>query len=223
MNDIIQVGPLNIYIPYLFYIGAILLSTFIGALVYRRMHDGSISKKPADIVIEYWFVFLIVWKLSYFLKHPSDLVNNPLTIIYFDGGLIGIILGFIALGLYWVRQNKRFDTPYLWQAMWSVVAIVILLIAQQGVTFIYGVTLSAIIEILSYIVILYQYAFRPNTLKLTLIISIVRWTAIVWSAFRLWAGSDSLMLIEILIALTIAVATYISEWVMERRTKGGYQ
>ncbi|MDQ0158920.1 hypothetical protein [Alkalibacillus salilacus] len=221
MNDIIQIGPLNLYLPLLFYIGGIILSGILGYFMFKRKSTQPIDKKPADVIFEYWFVFIVIWKLSYFLKKPADLIENPITIIYFDGGNLGLLFGIIALLLYSIRQKRYFRLSYQWQIAWWLLAIIILLGIEQIISLIYGYSILALLEIIVYMVIVAIYCFNSNPLDWSQILGTIRWVGINWVLFRVLDNSLDILIFEVMTVLAIAVVTYITEWIIDVRHKRG--
>ncbi|NIK10965.1 hypothetical protein [Alkalibacillus almallahensis] len=221
MNDIIQIGPLNLYIPLLFYIGGIILSGIIGNLVFNRKSTQSIDKKPGDVIFEYWFVFIVIWKLSYLFKHPADLIENPIAIIYFDGGILGILFGIIALLLYSIRQKRYFRISYLWQIAWWLLGIFIMLSIEQMISLIYGFSFIVVFEVIIYLGIVVIYFFNSQPLTWFQLLGASRWVAINWVLFRVLDNSAEIFIFEVMTVLAIAVITYIVEWIIDGRHKRG--
>ena len=71
---------------------ALVLAFLITYLVIRLRYGKHISGLLADSI----FYFVLVWKLSVILTDFNNVIKSPLSIIYFNGGLIGFYLGLIA-------------------------------------------------------------------------------------------------------------------------------
>jgi hypothetical protein len=54
------------------------------------------GKRIAGVLADSMFYFLFVWKLSVILTDFENVIKSPLSIIYFNGGSIGLYLGLIA-------------------------------------------------------------------------------------------------------------------------------
>jgi hypothetical protein len=54
------------------------------------------GKRIAGVLADSMFYFLFVWKFSVILTDFENVIKSPLSIIYFNGGQIGLYLGLIA-------------------------------------------------------------------------------------------------------------------------------
>lgn len=54
------------------------------------------GKRIAGVLADSMFYFLFVWKLSVILTDFENVIKSPLSIIYFNGGPIGLYLGLFA-------------------------------------------------------------------------------------------------------------------------------
>lgn len=72
-----------------------LIVAFVVAYSAVRVRYG---KKYAEALSDAFFYLIIVWKLSVVITDFSSVIRSPLSLIYFDGGLVGFYLGlaFIA-------------------------------------------------------------------------------------------------------------------------------
>ncbi|GAA0462074.1 hypothetical protein [Alkalibacillus silvisoli] len=220
MNDLIQIGPLNIFVPYLFYIAGIIASAVIAHLLIKRLINFPIRKKPADLVIEYWVVFIAVWKISYFINYPMDILNNPLAIIYFDGGTIGMILGFSALLLYSFYQKQKHEVSFNVQLILMLQSLFVFIIFERASLFLYGFDLYIFLEVVSYsllIVVLVWKTPKPTWFN---VFKAFRWFLITWALFRVITDEIHLYTGPLMLALFIALITFIFEWYIVAKQKG---
>lgn len=81
-----------------------LVIAFIVAYIIGRLKYG---KKTALLLGDALFYFVIVWKLSVVLTDFKTILQFPLSIIYFNGGAIGVYLGLLAAGIYLYLQLKK--------------------------------------------------------------------------------------------------------------------
>jgi hypothetical protein len=51
------------------------------------------GKLPSELLLDTFFYFIIVWKLSYIITSFTHVLKMPLSIIYYNGGLTGFYLG----------------------------------------------------------------------------------------------------------------------------------
>ncbi|MCP8616412.1 hypothetical protein [Salirhabdus salicampi] len=106
MNDLIQLGPITIFIPSALTFCLPILTYFWTYLFCNRYNDEHSSTLPGKW-FEAWLIVYAIWKFSYILIHPVKAIENPLTILYFSGGTIGLILGLIVGLLYFFIYTKR--------------------------------------------------------------------------------------------------------------------
>lgn len=53
--------------------------------------------KEIDPFLNNIFLFLVIWKLSYVITNWVDFINNPLSVLYFNGGSLGTVVAFIVV------------------------------------------------------------------------------------------------------------------------------
>ncbi len=104
MGDAWFIGPFLIQEKW----GLYALAFIISYLVLRFV----IKRKGIDVAIidPLWnslFYFFIVWKFSYALFYPKDVIENPISQLYFTGGDKGLVLGLIAVVFYFYWKGKR--------------------------------------------------------------------------------------------------------------------
>ena len=67
-----------------------LIVAFVVAYSAVRVRYG---KKYAETLSDAFFYVVIVWKLSVVVTDFSSVIRSPLSLIYFDGGVVGFYLG----------------------------------------------------------------------------------------------------------------------------------
>ena len=79
---------------------------FVVAYSAVRVRYG---KKHAEILSDAFFYLIIVWKLSVLITDFSSVIRSPLSLIYFDGGVVGFYFGlaFIAGKVLLDRKKGR--------------------------------------------------------------------------------------------------------------------
>lgn len=89
----------------------LLAAGIISYLVIKKQlkHEGEFQKSFLDALINSAFLYFIVYKFSIILIRPSIIIENPLGILYFTGGLKGYIIAGIACVLYlgWTYKNRN--------------------------------------------------------------------------------------------------------------------
>lgn len=71
---------------------ALVLAFIISYLAIRFRY----GKRISGVLVDSIFYFVLVWKLSVILTDFNNVIKSPLSIIYFNGGLIGFYLGLLA-------------------------------------------------------------------------------------------------------------------------------
>lgn len=84
---------------------AVLLTLFITSLLYRF----AFGRKLDDWYWNGFFLYFLVWKLSYILFHFDMFLDIPLSIAYFNGGIKGHFLALVSLSIYlfYILEKKR--------------------------------------------------------------------------------------------------------------------
>ncbi|WP_318615766.1 hypothetical protein [Sporosarcina sp. YIM B06819] len=83
-----------------------LIVAFVVAYSAVRVRYG---KKYAEALSDAFFYLIIVWKLSIVITDVSSVIRSPLSLIYFDGGVVGFYLGlaFVAGKVLWDSKKER--------------------------------------------------------------------------------------------------------------------
>lgn len=91
MNDL-QFGNLSIPAIWLAAVAALFVAPAIEKIVARD--------KIGDWYWNSFFLYFIVWKLSYIIFHPGLFLDHPFSILYFNGGTKGHVLALAVLFVY---------------------------------------------------------------------------------------------------------------------------
>jgi peroxiredoxin len=97
--------------------GALILALAFGAsgwlamklYVHRRPEKW--SKVILPVAGNAYWIWIILWKLSYGLFYPAALVQQPISIVYYDGGKPGGWLAAFAAAVYVGVQMKKQNIP----------------------------------------------------------------------------------------------------------------
>lgn len=98
---------------------ALLVAFFIVWLVLRVQF----SKKWAGVYGDAVFTFIVVWKFSIIVTDFKVVIAQPFSLLYFNGGTIGVLLGVMAasLQLWWKRQQFQFDATGVAACSWAII------------------------------------------------------------------------------------------------------
>ncbi|MFA1737403.1 hypothetical protein [Lysinibacillus fusiformis] len=82
---------------------ALLITFFIVWLILRLQF----SKKWSEAYSDAAFTFILVWKFSLLVTDFKSVVTQPISLLYFNGGTVGVFLGAIAASLQvWRKRHK---------------------------------------------------------------------------------------------------------------------
>ncbi|MCM0626409.1 hypothetical protein M5J14_18090 [Lysinibacillus sp. OL1_EC] len=98
---------------------ALLITFFIVWLILRLQF----SKKWSELYSDAIFTFIIVWKLSLLVTDFKTVVNNPITLLYFNGGTMGVLLGVIVASLQILRkrQSIQLEEQEMIAGSWAII------------------------------------------------------------------------------------------------------
>lgn len=115
---------------------AVLLAILItGIIVWRKF-----GKETEDWFSDAAILFLLVWKFSVVLTDFKLIIDSPLSILYFNGGRLGLFLGLSValLKLLWRFRQKK----------WPVSELVALLFSMVMLQFVYQIIMVLLNEAL---------------------------------------------------------------------------
>ena len=98
---------------------ALLLAFFIVWFILRMQF----SKRWAGVYGDALFTFILVWKFSLIVTDFRAVIAQPLALIYFNGGTIGIYLGMAAVCLQfvWKKQKIQLDAEGVTAGIWAII------------------------------------------------------------------------------------------------------
>lgn len=82
---------------------AVLVGFFFAYFAIRFKY----KKQIAEIVLDGFFYFILTWKFSVIFTQFTTVIKAPITILYFNGGKTGIILGLAIAFLHVYRAAKK--------------------------------------------------------------------------------------------------------------------
>ena len=110
MQDFMEIGPIMIPIHWVYW-G---LSSIAGyVMIVWRLQGASLHKKKLiDTIMNGFIIAFISWKFSYLLLHPVYAFSNPISILYFDGGAKGVVIGLFTATFYVAYQSFKQNISY---------------------------------------------------------------------------------------------------------------
>lgn len=103
---ILQLGPLNIKYEWLLLLLAGLTTYFVLRVMLK---NKNFQKEFIDVVMNVTILSVLIYKFSIILFRPKLIFENPIALLYFDGGTKGLVLALISgvAYLFWkVRKMK---------------------------------------------------------------------------------------------------------------------
>ncbi|WP_257352170.1 hypothetical protein [Pseudalkalibacillus decolorationis] len=108
MGDAWIFGPIMIKEKWAFYFIAGLVAYIVIRFgVYRK----SIKRSVLELLWNALLLFAFVWKMSYTVLHPLNVLANPMSQLYFTGGDKGILFALGAVLIYFLRRSKKEKMP----------------------------------------------------------------------------------------------------------------
>ncbi len=108
MADYLTIGSFPVKMVWLAILGSALIAY---GILYVKVREEPDKKQLLDVLSNGVGIFLLVWKFSYAFLHPLLILKHPLSILYFNGGETGIVLGIIFSNLYvlWAAGKRELD------------------------------------------------------------------------------------------------------------------
>lgn len=72
------------------------IASLVGFLIAYLIIRFKYNKAIAEVLLDGFFYFILTWKLSVIITQFPTVIKAPLTILYFNGGTIGILLGLVV-------------------------------------------------------------------------------------------------------------------------------
>lgn len=97
---------------------ALLLAFFIVWFILRVQFPKRWATFYGDAI----FTFIIVWKFSLIITDFRSVIEQPIALIYFNGGTIGIYLGVVSVFLqfFWKKQKIQLDEEGVTASIWAI-------------------------------------------------------------------------------------------------------
>ncbi|MFC0524998.1 hypothetical protein ACFFGV_15570 [Pontibacillus salicampi] len=120
MNYTLALGPFVLSAQSFTYILSVLLAMLWLYILQRKHAIVTTQFVPMELAYA-CTAGVLIWKGSYIILHPIDVFANPLRLIYYNGGTLGIMLGLTsAIGMYYVILRKdSLSTTQLFQLTMS--------------------------------------------------------------------------------------------------------
>ncbi|MGD6818613.1 hypothetical protein ACQCVE_16300 [Metabacillus sp. 113a] len=94
----IQFGPVTLPSGWI----SVLIGVFAVSLIFQWFY-----KKELNWLINAFLLFILIWKLSYFIIDWEIAWKNPLSVLYFHGGKAGLAAGALGASVYIWLNDKR--------------------------------------------------------------------------------------------------------------------
>jgi len=97
----VLIGNISVPLSWIAFLGA--------AIVTVCLLRWSFGKAVANLFSDYLFTFILVWKFSVVLTDFNVIWKSPWTILYFNGGTVGVLCALFAVAIHvliHIRQQK---------------------------------------------------------------------------------------------------------------------
>ncbi|RKX89394.1 MAG: hypothetical protein DRP70_03845 [Spirochaetes bacterium] len=138
LTDSVSLGPLSIPVILLLSILIAAAAFFAGSFFIK---GGKTNRRIfSDLLFAPVLPFLLVWKLSLLITDARDVFINPGLLLYSSGGLLNILIGVTAGGLWLSYRWKKAKSPgNVNRAMiWAMGTALVLSLAVAGYTMLSG-------------------------------------------------------------------------------------
>lgn len=92
-------------------------STWISVLLAMLLTASALwlrhTKQTASRAIDHFITFILVWKFSVFVTDTQSVIQQPLSLIYFNGGLVGVVMASLTVVVITWRDHKKLQLPLL--------------------------------------------------------------------------------------------------------------
>lgn len=79
---------------------------------YLRQRAEDYQKDYGDLAFNAFLIWIVVWKGSLLLFEPVQTLKNPLSLLYFDGGVRGRWLAAVVVVIYILYRVRKAGIPY---------------------------------------------------------------------------------------------------------------
>lgn len=125
---------------------------FVLAMLLFILVEKFIYKKTTSLFQDALFYYILVWKFSYILFEWSIFIKNPMSVLYFSGGIWGHILGVVVGGSLLIYRTKKQNEKLIWNDwLYSFTEFYLLFLAS--VIFLSGYWVIGIIILVAYVLI----------------------------------------------------------------------
>ncbi|WP_157068390.1 TlpA disulfide reductase family protein [Geobacillus jurassicus] len=102
---ILQFGNIVVQGENLLLISGLLISY---VMFYYGIKVLKIERNIMDLIFNSFINGVLIWKFSYVVLHPNSVLQNPMTILYFNGGYVGISMAIVFITVYtWLYVKKQ--------------------------------------------------------------------------------------------------------------------
>lgn len=186
-------------------IPVIWLATIISFLLSSFIIKIITKQKVSDSFSNGFFLYIIIWKLSYILFSYEHFITMPLSIIYFHGGKYGHLLALLIVAIYFYRKkNDTYTTRQIREFTLSFIIMYEILLSAFHFEII--ATILHLIVYIIFITIKWKQRSEPLQIQSFIIIFFIELTVI--SLF------ETLLTIK---ALTFTIIVFLSMLVTYER------
>ena len=179
---------------------AVLLGAAVASLIMRFVLRNKTGEWYGNAIT----LYILVWKFSYILFNFDYFIDMPLSILYFNGGLYGHLLGIVLVTGYLVLAQKKHadlarQAPFAWLLFFLSYQTILQSLENNGVE----AALHALLLVVSILAIrlLAKRADVPTGLLLVLLFTFELLISSLFAPLLSWQNATVLLLAAVTIAM----------------------
>ncbi|WP_103110064.1 hypothetical protein [Brevibacillus reuszeri] len=108
-------------------------------MLHYRLRGSQDKKLILSVAANAFLLWLLIWKASYFLLHPQEIISHPISLLYFDGGERGQWTASLVAIAYSGYACRKRSLPvrlwvdsgmWFWFAGWMVYHVLLLVMGE---------------------------------------------------------------------------------------------
>lgn len=107
---VLQLGSFAILLKWVLLGIAFLIGIVFIKVWLNKLQKGNIGEKLFDLYFNSLFILLVAWKGSLVFLDPLLVLKSPLSLLYFTGGNIGLVIAVLITILYFLYKGRKITT-----------------------------------------------------------------------------------------------------------------
>ncbi|GGC98053.1 hypothetical protein [Pontibacillus salipaludis] len=182
----LTIGPIFIQSTYLLWsFGAVVAFLWIISInLYNKKPHGRFF---AFEWVQSLLLIAIIWKFSYFLSHPIKAIQSPKTILFLNGGTLGIVLGILVSFVVYIRSIHKSGFSLIYSInLWMSAHFLWVGITQIGFTLGFTVYYTPLWLYGYFVILALSYLFVKNLYHYRVIVNYIQLGLLGWVSYRVF-------------------------------------